>query len=416
MKLIAAGSALGLGLTACGGGSGDGGDVDSVEAPSGEVEGSVSLCAQTDTSGDFEAMLEAFMEENPGVEAEHVDLGNDTDTARTQMVQRMEGQSTQCDLFQMDVTWVSEFAAQGWLMDQTDLVESLSDDLLESTVESAFYDGRYWGTPHYTDASLIYYRPDVVPAPETWQQVYEDAAEGDDTQLLYQASPYEGLTVNFLELLHSAGGDVLDEDGEVVIDSPETREVLEFMREGFESGAVPRSALTWIEDDSRLAFEGGQGGYQRNWPFAYALLNETDQAGEFEVAPLPGWDQEGPGTGILGGRNLAISTNSENPEAAAALIEFATSEEWQKTMAADYSRAPVRGSTYEDPEVIEQMPFAPELREAVENAASRPATPVYPQVSRAIYDNVYAAISGDAEIDAAVEQMAQQIEDAQETF
>lgn len=82
------------------------------------------------------------MEENPGVEAEHVDLGNDTDTARTQMVQRMEGQPTQCDLFQMDVTWVSEFAAQGWLMDQTDLVESLSDDLLESTVESAFYDGR----------------------------------------------------------------------------------------------------------------------------------------------------------------------------------------------------------------------------------------------------------------------------------
>lgn len=415
MKFVAAGSVLGLGVTGCGGG-GAGGDTESVELPEGEVEGSVAMCAQTDTSGDFQAMLEAFMEENPGVEAEHVDLGNDTDTARTQMVQRMEGQSTQCDLFQMDVTWVSEFAAQGWLMDQTDLVESLSDDLLESTVESASYDGSYWGTPHYTDASLIYYRPDEVSEPETWQQLYEDAAAGEDTQYLYQASPYEGLTVNFLELLHSAGGDVLDNDGDVVIDSEETREVLEFMREGFETDAVPRSTLTWIEDDSRLAFEGGDGGYQRNWPFAYALLNEADQSGEFDVAPLPGWEEEGTGTGILGGRNLAISSNSENPEAAAALIEFATSEEWQQTMASDYSRAPVRGSTYEDPEVLEAMPFAPELREAVESAASRPATPMYPQVSRAIYDNVYDAISGDTDVESAVEQMASQIEDAQDAF
>lgn len=404
-------------LVSCGGDAApEDGEVETVQPTDGDVDGAINLCSQTDTSGDFSAMLDAFMEEHPDVQAQHVDLGNDTDTARTQMVQRMEGGNTECDLFQMDVTWVSEFAAQGWIMDQTDLIESLDEDLIETTVESAYYEGSYWGTPHYTDASLIYYLPERVPEPTSWQQLHDDAAENKESQYLYQAQQYEGLTVNFLELLHSAGGGVLDDQGNVIVDSGETREVLEFMREGFETEAVPRSVQTYIEDDSRLAFEGGEAGYQRNWPFAYGLLTETDLADEFDVAPLPGWKEDGPGTGILGGRNLAIAANSENPEAAAALVEFAASSQWQQVMATEYSRAPVIGSVYEAPEVEEELPFAEELREAVENAESRPASPVYPQISRAIYENVYAAISGDTAVDEAVEQMTLEIEDAQETF
>jgi len=51
-----------------------------------------------------------------------------------------------------------------------------------------------------------------------------------DGHLVYQGSRYEGLTVNFLELLYSAGGKAISDDGKkATIDSPEAKSVLEFM-------------------------------------------------------------------------------------------------------------------------------------------------------------------------------------------
>ena len=232
---------------------------------------------------------------------------------------------------------------------------------------------------------------------------------------MYQGQQYEGLTVNFLELLYSAGGSVLDEDGNVAIDSPETREVLEFMADGITDGAAPRAVMTYDEDASRIAYESGDYGYQRNWPNVYGALKQTPLADQFAVAPLPEWEG-GEAGGVLGGWNMAISAYSENPDAAVALVNFASSPEWQKRIAADYSQAPVNEAAYSDPDVLLAMPFAQDLLESVENAKPRPKSPVYPQISQAIYDNVYSVMSGEADAGTAVEKMAEEIKAAQETF
>ena len=46
-----------------------------------------------------------------------------------------------------------------------------------------------------------------------------------------------------------------------------------------------------------------------------------------------------------------------------------------------------------DPDVKEALPFAPELKQAVEQAQPRPVSPVYSQISQAIYKNVNQALS-----------------------
>ena len=406
-------------LTGCGGGgqsAEEGPDAAAVEPADGEgATGEVTMCGHTDASGLNGGTTAAFTEQNPDIQARYVEIGANTDQSRTQQVQRLEGQSTECDVFLMDVTWVSEFATQDWLLDQTALVDGMKDQAIESTLETAFYDDKYWATPFYTNASLIYYAPDKVAKPETWQQLYSEAGKGTDTGFVYQGQQYEGLTVNFLELLYGAGGRVLDDDGNVVIDSPETREVLEFMAGGIEDGAAPRAVMTFDEDASRIAYESGDYGYQRNWPNVYRSLKQTPLAEQFAVAPLPAWEG-GEAGGVLGGWNMAISAYSENPDAAVALINFATSPEWQKRVAADYSQAPVNEAAYSDPEVLEAMPFAQELLQSVENATPRPTSPVYPQISQAIYENVYSVMSGDADSETAVQKMVEEIEAAQETF
>ena len=58
---------------------------------------------------------------------------------------------------------------------------------------------------------------------------------------------YEGLTVDFLELLYSAGGSVSRSDGKkATIDSPQAQQVLSFMQQGIKDGAVPQAiSPTW---------------------------------------------------------------------------------------------------------------------------------------------------------------------------
>ena len=46
----------------------------------------------------------------------------------------------------------------------------------------------------------------------------------------------------------------------------------------------------------------------------------------------------------------------------------------------------------------------------------RPVSPVYPQITEAIYNNVHDALQGNAEPKAALDKMKSQIEQALETF
>ncbi len=77
---------------------------------------------------------------------------------------------------------------------------------------------------------------------------------------------------------------------------------------------------------------------------------------------------------------------------------------------------PTVTATYDDPAVKKAMPFAEQLRTAVEQAKPRPVSPVYPQITEAIFKNVHAVLSGQSDPDSALKDMASQIESALATF
>jgi multiple sugar transport system substrate-binding protein len=417
--VAAAALASGLLLSGCGGGEA----TQSAEkaavadpASAANASGNLNICGGKDASGIYKGTAAAFTQANPGITAKYTEIGATTDEARTQAVQRLEGKSTECDIILLDVIWTSEFASQDWLLDQTKLVEANKDRLIPSTLETTKFQDKYWGSPFFTNAGLIYYAKDKVPKPETWTQLYADAAKAPGNGYVYQGKQYEGLTVNFLELLYSAGGEVLDDKGEVKVDSPETRKVLDFMTEGLKQGSADRAVLTYNEDATRLAYESGDYGYERNWPHIYRLLNATKLAGTFDVAPLPSFDGSSKASGVLGGWNLGISVHSSNAGAAVSFINFATNPEWQKHVATDFSQAPVNEAAYSDPAVLAKMPFAKELLASVKGAKPRPVSPVYPQISQAIHKNVYSVLSGAASTDDAVKKMAEEIKNAKASF
>jgi multiple sugar transport system substrate-binding protein len=408
---------LALGLAACGDDDDDGGG-DAQQAPSGDTgqaSGNVNWCIGKDTSGAYGTAIDLFKKENSNVNVKLVELPESADEQRRQLVQRLDAESDECDVLGMDVIWTAEFAAQEWLQDTTDIIEPRRDDFIPSTLETAEYEDSYWAVPYHTNAGFLYYRTDQVDqAPETWEDVY--AAAGENNGIVYQGARYEGLTVNFLELLYSGGGAVLSEDGsEVQVNSPEGQAALEFMAAGVQDGVAPRAVTTYMEEESRRAFENGNATFMRNWPYAYALGKESKIADNFDVGTFPGFEGGEP-AGVLGGINLAISAYSSNPEGAAAFINFATGPEVQKANFLESASPPATAAAYDDPEVQDEYAFASDLKAAVEQGQARPVSPVYAQISEAIFTNVHDALQGNAEPQAALEKMSSDIEQALETF
>ena len=290
-----------------------------------------------------------------------------------------------------------------------------TDDFIPSTLETAKYEDKYWAVPYHTNAGFLYYRTnEVKQAPDAWEDVYSEA--GEDNGIVYQGAAYEGLTVNFLELLYSGGGKVLSDDGQSVeIDSPEGEAALEFMADGVKNGDAPKAVTTYMEEESRRAFEAGKATFMRNWPYAYALGKESEIADQFDIATFPSFEGGEPAS-VLGGINLAISEFAKNPEGAAAFIDYATGPVVQKTNFLESASPPATAAPYDDPEVQKKNPFASDLKAAVEQGQVRPVSPVYPQITEAIYTNVHDALQGNAEPKAALDKMKSQIEQALETF
>jgi multiple sugar transport system substrate-binding protein len=407
-----------LGLVACGGDDDDGAAPEASTLQPAQAEGAsgdVTWCIGKDTSGAFNTAVEKFNQQNPNLQADLLELPESADLQREQQVQRLRAESSECDVLGMDVIWTAEYAAAGWLYDLTPVVDQHEDEFIPSTLETVEYEGKKWALPFNTNAGFVYYRTDQVSQPpSTWEQIYEEAQKQDG--LVYQGERYEGLTVNFIELLSSAGGSVLSEDGETAeVDSPEAREVLEFMGNGIQDGAVPRAVTTYEEESSRRAFEAGNATFMRNWPYAYALGKESAIADDFDIATFPGF-AGGEGAGALGGYNLGISAFSGNPDGSLAFAEFLVTPEVQEEMVVKATLPATVTSVYKDPQVRKALPFAEELLKAVEQAEPRPVSPVYTQISQAIYDNVFEVLNGRTSPDEAATTMNSQIEEALARF
>lgn len=408
-----------------GGGGGGGGGTEGQEIEGAKVidpasmdgaKGEITFCTGKDTTGSKKAGVEQFNTQNPEITVKLLEFPESADEQRNQFVTRQEGRSDECDVFYSDVIWTAEFAVQKWLYDMTPYVESRKDEFIESTFDTATYEGKVWGVPHKTNAGFLYYRTDQIDEdPQTWQEVYELAAQHDG--IAYQGAAYEGLTVDFLELAFAAGGAVLSDDGKTAeVDSPENLKALQFMVDGVKNGAAPKAVTTYMEEPARRAFEAGRVTFLRNWPYVYATASRAKATkGKFKVVPFPAFEGGGK-AGILGGANLVISSYSKNPGASLKFIDYMTSEDRQSEDIVKFSDASPLKAVYDDPAVQKAQPFSAELKTAVENSQARPVSPVYPQISQAIYKNVNQALSGQASPEDALKNAQSEVEQALETF
>ncbi|MCO5998173.1 ABC transporter substrate-binding protein [Actinoallomurus rhizosphaericola] len=371
--------------------------------------GPITLATGKDTSGNLQNLVNTWNQQHPKEQARIIELPEDADAQRQQMVQNAQTKSNAYSVLNLDVVWTAEFAANRWIAqlpkDQFDLSK-----FLPAATKTGEYRNNLYAAPWKTDSGLLYYRKDqldkagIKEPPKTWAEMQQDCSKIKGFNCYAgQFEKYEGLTVNFSEAVNSAGGQVVDDSGKPNVNTPQAKQGLDFLVNGFKSGMIPKEAISFKEEESRRAFEKGNLLFYRQWPYAYALSNKKGDSkvvGKFAVAPLPGLN--GPGAPTLGGHNLAISQFTPNKATALDFIKYLTSEQTERANLIASSEAPTLASLYDDQELQKKFPYLPTLKASLLNAKPRPQVVRYNDVTTAIEEAAYSALTGKSTTDQAL--------------
>ncbi|MEQ4209934.1 extracellular solute-binding protein [Actinopolymorpha sp. B9G3] len=345
---------------------------------------------------------------------------------REQLVRRLAASDSGIDLMSLDVPYLAEFANAGFVRKFTgEERERLTRGMLQGPLESAQWQGDLFAVPFNTNTQLLWYHKsvarkaglDVGPnSAVTWDQVIS-AAEDTGTTVQVQASRYEGYTVLINSLVASAGGEILrnpeaGKDVTPALNSAAGREAAQVVRTLARSKAAPADISNSNEGTAQAGFLAANGGFMTNWPFVYTAETSmlTDLEGQLESAKSEadkeklrqavedqeariddiGWARwpavvEGePSAPPLGGIDLAVGAFSEHPELAVDAVECLTSPESQQTYMLGEGLLATVESVYTDPAIRKAFPMAELLRESVDEAAPRPVTPYYPDITATI--------------------------------
>jgi multiple sugar transport system substrate-binding protein len=403
--------ALALTLSACGGS-------DNKEASSpaaNDARGSITFATGKDLSGTIQKLVKRWNDAHPKERVRIVELPEDGDQTRQQLVQNAQIKSNAFDVIRLDAVWTAEFAARRWVLP---LDESKLDPgtFVPAALETGKYRGKLYAAPWLTGTGILYYRTDLLEAagvkdpPKTWAEMQDACAkvkktdEGKDADCFAgQYEKYEGLTVNYSETVQSAGGAVFDAQGKPQVTTPQAKAGLRFLVDGFKNGTIPSKGITLKEEEGRRAFQDGQLVFHRNWAYVYALAAAKDGTskvnGKFEVAPLPGKD--GVGSGTLGGNNLSVSSFSKYQATSRDFIQYIVSLDVQREYGKEQSFPLSRAALYDDPAMIKQYPYLPVMSKSLETAKGRPVVVKYNEVTAAIQDHVTAAVTGKKTVDQA---------------
>jgi len=345
--------------------------------------------------------IAAFEAANADVRVELLGVNRDPDKRQEAFAASLAAGDTSFDIYVVSPHWLTRLAAPGWLRPLDGYLSAAGverEAFFPAAVEASTLEGRLMALPWSVDGGLLYYRRDLLEArgyapPATWAELEAVALElqgdgGPANGFVWQGDRYDGLTCNTLEQVWSAGGEVLDAGGRVILDSPATRAALEQMTRYVTGGVSPAEVVTYQEAASLASFQSGNAVFMRNWSYAWDRLQEPDSAvaGKVGIAPLP--------ASCLAGQSLVLSASSLFPEQAFRFMAFLTAPEQQAQLAPGGLLAPALEEIYQDAGLLAQNPRLVELYPALRATRPRPQVPDYARFSEAIYAEVHRLLLG----------------------
>ncbi|NTW42226.1 MAG: extracellular solute-binding protein [Cellulomonadaceae bacterium] len=394
LRLGATGLATALVLTACGAsggteaGGGDGGDT--AEAAS------LTVWVMGDSGANLEAAVEPFTQET-GIEVNVEAIPWDSVNDRlTTAVASGDGP----DVTQIGLSQLASFLEAGALEDLSDAVADHANLDPANFSEAATADtnpgGGLYSIPWVSDTRVLFYRSDILAEagidapPTTWDELRADAktlAGRGEGQYGYYIPQWDApLPVAYT---WQAGGDVVDADGAVTLDTDAFRAAADHYLGFYEDGSVPTAS----DFDQTTGFISGTAPMLVSGPYLASAIAEQapDLEGKWGVTTVPADEK---GTSLLAGSNLGVWAGTENLDASLQLLDFLADPTTQVAWYQTVGELPTATAALEDPSLAQDPLFAV-YAEQLADARPLPVSTKWAEANQALLDTLNAiALTG----------------------
>lgn len=277
----------------------------------------------------LDRLAEEFEAEHPGASVEVVDVGYDNAYDKLSV-------GLQAGSGLPDVVTIETDRAPGYIAEFPTGLVDLTPVFAE---HEADFDPFKWSAHSDEDGALkivpwdsgtvaLFYRADYFEAAgidpadvETWDDLVEAGerikAETGHTLLSLDVATGGG----FQMLLQQQGQGLFDENGDITVASPEAVEALTLLQTMNERGLL-KNVKGW--DGRVTSAKSGDSAVtpEAVWWIGTLLGDAPELSGTYGVTELPAFEEGGVRTSNSGGSGLAIPAQAENPDLAAAFIEY----------------------------------------------------------------------------------------------
>lgn len=249
---------------------------------------------------------------------------------------------------------VHSYSALGQIISLDSLVTESKIDLKKrfgTAHQTYIYKDHLYALPDRGGAMIVYYNKDMFDKAQvaypskdwTWEDMLSAAQkltirEGDEVSVYgFAAGDWWPWWMSFI---YQNGGRILDKEGKVVFNSPETVEALKFYNDLVYKHKVAPSPQDYADMGNPgpdPLFAQGKVAFEITGFWNIGSLNNVPEL-NYDIAPL--WHQKEGGTTAFGS-GLAISKDCKYPEEAYKVIEFLTSKEGQQPIVEMKQDAPV---------------------------------------------------------------------------
>lgn len=290
----------------------------------------------------YMAIANTYMEQHPDVEIEVVTWPYAQ--YKDQLIISAAADNAP-DIAHVKKEWLPELLEMGVLRDLTNVItDEVKNDYIPSILEAATVDGKVMSAPWFNNDYALYYnktlmaKAGIETVPTTWSELIEDikkiSALGSDEfgNKIYgyaclSSKNEVGTGYNFLPHMWAYGGNLLDENGNVIIDSPENLAAFTEMADLFLSGDCP-NGLSAI--DIRNLFAQGIVGFYYDLEMAAGVFDNASPKGsdfrdEYGVMCIPAAD--GPdGAGYIIEHHLAVFNTADEDDVLSDFITYMTGD------------------------------------------------------------------------------------------
>ena len=363
---------MALSLAACGGGE----DTPSTDEGGGDAGSGeptkMTLILRSGTYADvIKECLPAFEEEH-NVTCEVQEL-SESDLYSGIALDAINAKGTY-DLCMVDGSWMAEFTENGVLANLSELGYELDDDIIPATTSICYVGEDVYLAPYYGNVTVLMfnkanveaagYTADTIASLDDVLKICQQAKADGKKGFIYRGDGQNNLVVDFLPILLSYGGWVVDDNNQPTVNTDEFKAAMNCYLELIATGDAE------VKDDLIASIDSGAGTMGIGWPGWYTPTADT-AADYIALSGAATSGAEAYNSNVYGIWTIGVPANSQNKELAAELLAYLMVPEVQKSTIPS-GGVPCRYSSLQDEEVLATYPQYAVVCDALESGVYRP--------------------------------------------